>query len=405
MPATSVPFPLDIEKVSGMSNKDAGGTLFEDAPLTGLQRRLGLLGTGRFNVGRRALLVILVGWAPLIVLAIAQSLAARVDVITPMLWEIGAHARYLIAAPLLVLAETVCAPQLNEIVRHFASSGIVSDHDRGRFDEIVASTRQRLQSNAAQAISLLLAYLITFAATLSFPLDQLPAWAAPVAGVPLYSLAGWWHTLVSVPLLLLLIFGWFWRLALWTRALWCVSRLELRLVASHPDHCAGLSFLGHSVRAFAIVALALAVIIAGRSAHVALEGGALPTPYFFANAILLLTIMVLFVAPLVLFTPTLMRAWRHGEFAYGALADQVGHAFERKWLGQNVDKSALEKPDFSATTDLYAVVANVHAIRFVPVDLKDLTTIVIAMLLPFIPVVLLAFPLDAIWAQIKSLLF
>ena len=49
--------------------------------------------------------------------------------------------------------------------------------------------------------------------------------------------------------------------------------------------------------------------------------------------------------------------------------------------------------------------ANVHAIRFVPVDLKDLTTIVVAMLLPFVPVVLLAFPLDAIWAQIKSLLF
>ena len=280
MPAASVPYPLVIEKVSGMSNKDAGGTLFEDAPLTGLQKRLGLLGTGRLNVGRRALLVILVGWAPLVVLAIVQSVSARVDVITPMLWEVGAHARYLIAAPLLVLAEVMCAPQLNEIVRHFASSGIVSDHDRGRFDEIVASTRQRLQSNAAQAISLLLAYLITFAATLSFPLDQLPAWAAPVAGVPIYSLAGWWHTLVSVPLLLLLIFGWFWRLALWARALWCVSRLELRLVASHPDHCAGLSFLGHSVRAFAIVALALAVIIAGRSAHVVLEGGGLPTPYF-----------------------------------------------------------------------------------------------------------------------------
>ena len=57
MPAASVPFPLDIEKVSGMSSKDAGGTLFEDAPLTGLQKRLGLLGTGRLNVGRRALLV------------------------------------------------------------------------------------------------------------------------------------------------------------------------------------------------------------------------------------------------------------------------------------------------------------------------------------------------------------
>ena len=102
--------------------------------------------------------------------------------------------------------------------------------------------------------------------------------------MPIYSLAGWWHTLVSVPLLLLLIFGWCWRLALWTRLLWLIARLELRLVASHPDRCAGLSFLGHSVRAFAIVALALAVIVAGRSAHMSLLGGGLPTPYFLANA-------------------------------------------------------------------------------------------------------------------------
>jgi len=88
-----------------------------------------------------------------------------------------------------------------------------------------------------------------------------------------------------------------------------------------------------------------------------------------------------------------------------ALANQVGQAFERKWLDQKSEHSALDKPDFSATTDLFSIVANVHAIRFVPVDLKDLTTIVVAMLLPFVPVVLLAFPLDAIWAQIKSLLF
>ena len=41
-----------------MSNKDAGGTLFEDAPLTGLQNRLGLLRAGKLNIGGRALLVV-----------------------------------------------------------------------------------------------------------------------------------------------------------------------------------------------------------------------------------------------------------------------------------------------------------------------------------------------------------
>ncbi len=66
---------------------------------------------------------------------------------------------------------------------------------------------------------------------------------------------------------------------------------------------------------------------------------------------------------------------------------------------------AREAGFFRTTTDLYAVVANVHAIRFVPVDLKDLIPLAAAMLLPFVPVVLLAFPLNVIWAQIKSLLF
>jgi hypothetical protein len=136
-----------------------------------------------------------------------------------------------------------------------------------------------------------------------------------------------------------------------------------------------------------------------------LSGGALPTPHFLANVGLLVTIMLLFVAPLALFMPTLLHVWRHGTFAYDALADEVGQAFEEKWLHKSVNKSALEKPDFSATTDLYGVVANVHAIRFLPIDLKDLIPLAAAMVLPFVPVVLLAFPLADIWKYTKSLLF
>jgi hypothetical protein len=51
------------------------------------------------------------------------------------------------------------------------------------------------------------------------------------------------------------------------------------------------------------------------------------------------------------------------------------------------------------------VTANVHALRFVPVDAKDIAALVVAMLIPFIPVVLLAVPADAIWSGIKGLLF
>jgi hypothetical protein len=394
-----------VEKVVPMP-RVGDETLFEHAPPMGVQRRLGLVKPSSLNIRQRALLVVLVGWAPLILLAIVQSAWARADVVTPLLWEAGVHARYLVAVSLLVVAEAACAPQLNAIIRQFIDSGIVQEHDRSRFDEAVVSTRHLLQSPTVELVVIALAYLVTLSAALSHSLEQLPDWAKPVGGMPRYSLAGWWHTLVSLPLLLVLIFGWLWRLALWARLLWRISRLDLRLVASHPDHCSGLAFVGHSVRAFAIVALALAVIVAGRSAHLVLIGGDLPTQYFSFNIGLLVTVMALFVAPLLAFTTPLMRAWRRGTLAYGALAEQVGTAFEQKWLGTSkADQSALTQPDFSATTDLYSIVANVHAIRFVPVDLRDLIVLAGAMLLPFVPVALLAFPLDVIWAQTKSLLF
>src|SRR5262249_8250592 len=156
------------------------------------------------------------------------SISARIDLISPLLWEVGAHARYLVAAPLLVLAGAVCGPRLNEIIGYFGSSGIVGEQDRGRFEAAVASTRRRLRSDAAEIVAVVLAYLVALAAAFSYPGDQLPQWAAPVAGMPRFSLAGWWHMLVSLPLLLLLIFGWCWRLALWANLLWCISRLKLR---------------------------------------------------------------------------------------------------------------------------------------------------------------------------------
>jgi hypothetical protein len=80
--------------------------------------------------------------------------------------------------------------------------------------------------------------------------------------------------------------------------------------------------------------------------------------------------------------------------------------FERKWLDPpKVDQTALDRPDFSATTDLYSVVSNVYSMRFLPVDYKDLVVLAVAMLIPFLPVALLVFPVDVILKHAKSLLF
>lgn len=381
----------------------AKSDLFERAPPRWVGQLLGLVAPHR-SVWFRALLAALVAWSPLVLLTVAYGLLFNAAAIQSLTWEIGVHARYLIAVPLLVIADVTCAVRLNAVVREFVDSGIVADRQRGKFDAAVASTRALLASPSAEIAIIALAYLVVAATIYSHPDGAIPLWHK--AGGWLFSPAGWWHVLVSLPLLVSLLLGWAWRLVLWTRLLWAVSRLDLRLVASHPDHSAGLLFVGRSVGAFSTIALALATIAAGRSAHIVLLGGTVPTENLYFNVGLLAAVLVVFTAPLLIFTPILLQTWQRGTLTYGALAKTVGAAFERKWLGpdKREEQSALDKPDFSTTTDLYSIVANVHAIRFIPLDIRDLITLAVATLIPFGPVVLLAVPADTILQSLKSLL-
>jgi hypothetical protein len=392
-------------RASGMPPLDSA--LFEAGAPLGLQRRLGLVSGSDLRVGRRAALVVLIGWVPLVLLTIVQSTIMHTDGIGSLLLGLEAHARYLVAAPLLIFAETQCAVRLSVIIRHFVDTGVVPGHQRERFDAAIASTRRLLGSTSVEIAVVVFAYLITAAIVWSTPIDQVPAWHRSAGIVPTYSPAGWWHVVVSLPLLIILFLGWIWRLVTWTGLLRLISRLQLRLVASHPDHAAGLGFVGHSVRAFAIVALAPMAIAAGKSARIVLTAGNLPTSQLLFNIVMLTFVAALITAPLLVFTPTLIQVWRRAVFEYGALADRMGAAFEDKWLrrDQPADPNILEQPDFSATTDLYAVVANIYDMRFIPIDLRSIAILVAVMLLPFVPVLLLAVPIDQILSGLKGLLF
>jgi hypothetical protein len=349
-------------------------------------------------------LAVLIGWVPIVLLTVAASVVQGSEVITSLLRGAGVHARYLFAVPLLILAEQICATQLTAIVLRFIDSGIVRERDLARLQRAIETTRGLLTSTLAEIVVVMTAYVVVAASISSHPPNSIPVWSKAATGY--LSPAGWWHALISLPLLLILVLGWIWRLILWTQLLWRISRLDLELIASHPDHVAGLGFVGHSLRAFSLVALAVTAVAAGRSAHIVLEGGGLPTPQLLFNAGLLITIAILFTLPLTVFAPVLLQAWRRGVAEYGALARNVGDVFEKKWLHDATPvREGLEKPDFSATTDLYAVVSNVYAIRFVPVDRTSLVALIVAMLLPFAPVALLAIPLDRLWATIQKLLF
>ena len=83
----------------------------------------------------------------------------------------------------------------------------------------------------------------------------------------------------------------------------------------------------------------------------------------------------------------------------------MGEQFEQKWLKSEsvLGENALAASDFSATTDLYSIVANVDAMRIVPLQLKNLILLTVMTLLPFLPIALLSVPLDLILQKLAGL--
>src|SRR5262249_47740045 len=152
------------------------------------------------------------------------------------------------------------------------------------------------------------------------------------------------------------------------------------------DGAGGLGFVGLSLQPLSVVAFALGAIMAGTVANRVLHDNLSILDFRLVVPIFAALIVILFSGPLLVFTGKLIQASRRGAFEYGALARDVGRQMETRWLNRNATPEALDANDFSATTDLYAIVSNVYAMNLVPTGLKNLAVVAVGALLPFLPV-------------------
>jgi hypothetical protein len=380
--------------------------LFDGGPPRRLETALRLVKPNKPKTIARAVLISMVAWAPLILLASIQSFTTGQDKLTDLLLDFAVHARYLIAVPLFIMAEPFTLSTLGRTARHFVEADLIRESDRPRFESITASARRLLNSIAVEILVVLLAYCTVIILLSMISLETIPDWHMLTKQHLNFSWAGWWHILVSIPLSLILLFGWLWRLFLWGLLLWRLSRLDLHLVPAHPDLCGGLQFVGSSLRAFPPLSFALGAVVAGGIANRVVHQGMHLIDFKYVIATLVVAILIFFVAPLTVFTREILQTRRRGIFQYGALAGAVGRQMERKWLDRNgsADEAALDVQHFSATTDLYQLVSNVYQIKSVPLDLQDLVAVVVAVLLPFVPVLLYEIPLNVIVPDLMKLL-
>src|SRR5262245_21894488 len=215
-------------------------------PLYQLARRAHICGDALEMLHRRIIVITLFAWLPLLILSILDGRAWGSSVNVPFLKDIEVHVRLLVALPLLIIAELIVHLRMRATGRQFLERGLIADSSRARFDAAVGAALRLRNSVAAEVVLLAFVYFVgVFFIWPRFVALNVATWYAVPAGSAgrHLQIAGWWYVFVSLPIFQLMLFRWYFRLFIWVRFLWQVSRCELRLVPTHPDRAGGLGFL------------------------------------------------------------------------------------------------------------------------------------------------------------------
>jgi hypothetical protein len=391
-----------------ISNEAPEFSLVLGGPLFDFFRRARLSGHTLEFARRRVVVIAAVAWLPLLLLALIGGHAIGGPLQIPFLYDIEAQVRFLIALPMLIVAEVIVHSRLVHTVRRFVERRLIVPEDMTKFHAAIASAMRIRNSVAVELTLLLLVYTLGLWVWRSQIATGSPTWYATPEGTALHlTLAGYWYAFVSIPIFQFMLVRWYLRFFIWFQFLWRVSRLNLRLIATHPDRAAGIGFLGQSAYAFGPILFAQGTMLAGLIANRILHGGENLIAFKMELAGLVALMILLLFSPLLSFSPSLSRVKRHGLRAYGRLGSRYVEAFEEKWTRGAApnDEELLGSGDIQSLADLGNSFAVVQDMRVVPFSVKDLVRLAAITSAPLLPLTLTIFSLEELVTRVIKILF
>jgi hypothetical protein len=296
--------------------------------------------------------------------------------------------------------------RMRAIAAQFVERHIITDTVRPAFNAILASTMRLRNSVAIEIVILLLVVLAgPFIRREALALHS-DTWYATVTGSTRSPTpAGRWYEFVSVPVFQFILLRWYYRLFIWFRLLFQISRLDLNLVPLHPDRCCGLGFLGNVASAFAPLLAAHSGLVAGFIANRILHEGAKLPDYKFELVGMVLFLLVIVLGPLGVFVPKLNRARLAGLRTYGRLASDYVVAFAAKWAGGDGQRAEplLGSPDIQSMADLDSSIAIIREMKLVPFGRETIIRFIVVIALPIAPLALTMFSLEELLKRLVQI--
>jgi hypothetical protein len=384
-------------------------SLILGGPIFQLLRRSHLADDALGLLYRRIIVISLFCWLPLLVLSALEGHVLDRGVAVPFLLDLEVHVRFLVAIPLLIGAELVVHRRMRFLVKQFLERRLIPEKAMTRFDAAIESVLRLRNSVLAEGLLFAFVYVVGILIIWRhyIALDAATWYAAPSTAGSKLSFAGMWYGYLSLPIFQFLLCRWYFRLFIWARFLWQVSRIDLSLVPTHPDRVGGLGFLSDTVYAFIPLLIAHGALLAGLLGDRIYHLGAKLPDFMLEVLVFVIFLMCVVLGPLVVFAPQLAQAKWMGKREYGTLAERYVRDFEAKWLrgGASVDEPLVGSGDIQSLADLSNSFEVVRTMRIVPFTKEAILLVVAATVAPLAPLLLTMMPLEELLKKLLGILF
>jgi len=398
-----------MKKTVDNLDKSTDFSLVLGGPLFQLLRRSHLAGSSLELVKQRILVISLLAWLPLMALSALEGQALGGSAAVPFLRDLDIHIKFLLVVPLLIVSELVVHQRMRFVVKQFLERNLIPERGLPRFDAAIASAFRLRNSLLAEVLLIAFVYVVgvliiwrhyTTLATATW-------YAVPTARGLKLSLSGVWYGYVSLPIFQFLLMRWYFRIFIWMRFLWQVSRIDLSLIPTHPDRVGGLGFLSNTVFAFTPLAVAHGGLLAGFIANRIFYLGAALPQFKIEIAVLVVFVLCMVFGPLLVFAPQLAEAKRRGNREYGTLAERYVREFDTKWLrgGAPAGEPLVGSGDIQSLADLNNSFEVVRTMRVAPVTKEAFVQLVVATLVPVVPLALTMMPLEELLKKLIGTVF
>lgn len=379
-------------------------SLFSEGPIYRFYVWTGLAKKPLLFYRRRILIICLFAWLPLFIFS-ALSSTIKLHL---FINDIDVHVRLLISLALLLYAEVVANERLQIVVNQFLRCHIIIETDQPKYANIVASANKWSRSSLAEIIIFI--FVITVGRLVSnqvVPFDISLWYANQINNTVTLTLPGYWYAYVSLPLFQFFLLRWYYRIFIWYRFLWQVSKLKLQLNSLHPDKSGGLGFLVNSIYGLEPFLMAHSFLLAGIILNAILNTQA--SLWNFESEIIswLFIILLIPLIPMLFFITKLTRVKRNGTNEYDIVANHYVSEFRQKWIlaEPSSHEKLLGSPDIQSLADLTNSFMVSAQMRIIPLSKNTIFFILFFSALPFLPLLLTVIPLDKIINQVMGILF